>query len=167
MVDRSMVTTTHKAAESHATRSRERAVGGSMKTDLAELYSMTNRTHTTYSPSSQSRLLTCSPPPNKLASSPPLPPPPPPPPPPQPPSPATTSSRVSQDAATNVSCCIPDTHSHKVSALVYLLHKVKMMMMMMSFICSCRIQKEEPSSIYTLRKVRTIRGCLEGLPLMI
>ena len=40
-------------------------------------------------------------------------------------------------------------------------------MMMMSFICSCRNQKEEPSSIYTLRKVRTIRGCLEGLTLMI
>ena len=42
-----------------------------------------------------------------------------------------------------------------------------MMMMMMSFICSCRNKKEEPSSIYTLRKVRTIRGCLEGLTLMI
>ena len=28
-------------------------------------------------------------------------------------------------------------------------------------------QKYEPSSIYTLRKVRTIRGCLEGLALMI
>ena len=28
-------------------------------------------------------------------------------------------------------------------------------------------QKEEQSSIYTLRKVRTIRGCLEGLTLMI
>ena len=28
-------------------------------------------------------------------------------------------------------------------------------------------QKWEPSSIYTLRKVRTIRGCLEGLTLMI
>ena len=41
------------------------------------------------------------------------------------------------------------------------------MMMMMSFICSCRNKKEEPSSIYTLRKVRTIRGCLEGLTLMI
>jgi hypothetical protein len=39
--------------------------------------------------------------------------------------------------------------------------------MMMSFICSCRNKKEEPSSIYTLRKVRTIRGCLEGLTLMI
>ena len=39
--------------------------------------------------------------------------------------------------------------------------------MMMSFICSCRNKKEEPSSIYTLRKVRTIRGCLEGLALMI
>ena len=39
--------------------------------------------------------------------------------------------------------------------------------MMMSFICSCRNKKEEPSSIYTFRKVRTIRGCLEGLALMI
>ena len=39
--------------------------------------------------------------------------------------------------------------------------------MMMSFICSCRNKKEEQSSIYTLRKVRTIRGCLEGLTLMI
>jgi hypothetical protein len=39
--------------------------------------------------------------------------------------------------------------------------------MMMSFICSCRNKKEEPSSIYTFRKVRTIRGCLEGLTLMI
>jgi hypothetical protein len=29
-------------------------------------------------------------------------------------------------------------------------------MMMMSFICSCRNKKKEPSSIYTLRKVRTI-----------
>jgi hypothetical protein len=38
---------------------------------------------------------------------------------------------------------------------------------MMSFICSCRNKKEEPSSIYTLRKVCTIRGCLEGLTLMI
>jgi hypothetical protein len=28
--------------------------------------------------------------------------------------------------------------------------------MMMSFICSCRNKKKEPSSIYTLRKVRTI-----------
>ena len=28
-------------------------------------------------------------------------------------------------------------------------------------------QKFEPSSIYTFRKVRTIRGCLEGLALMI
>ena len=35
------------------------------------------------------------------------------------------------------------------------------------FICSCRNKKEEPSSIYTLRKVRTIRGCLEGLTLII
>ena len=39
--------------------------------------------------------------------------------------------------------------------------------MMMSFICSYRNKKEEPSSIYTLRKVRAIRGCLEGLTLMI
>ncbi len=30
-----------------------------------------------------------------------------------------------------------------------------------------RNQKQEPSSIYTLRKVRTVRGCLEGLALMI
>jgi hypothetical protein len=29
------------------------------------------------------------------------------------------------------------------------------------------VKKEEQSSIYTLRKVRTIRGCLEGLTLMI
>jgi hypothetical protein len=28
-------------------------------------------------------------------------------------------------------------------------------------------QKKEPSSIYTLRKIRTIRSCLEGLTLMI
>jgi hypothetical protein len=46
-------------------------------------------------------------------------------------------------------------------------HKSKQMMMMMSFICSCRNKKEEPSSICTLRRVRTIRGCLEGLTLMI
>jgi hypothetical protein len=39
--------------------------------------------------------------------------------------------------------------------------------MMMSFICSCRNKTEEPSSIYTLRKVPTIRGSLEGLTLMI
>ena len=38
---------------------------------------------------------------------------------------------------------------------------------MMSLICSCRNKKEEPSSIYTFRKVRTLRGCLEGLALMI
>jgi hypothetical protein len=37
----------------------------------------------------------------------------------------------------------------------------------MSFICSRRNKKEEPSSIYTLRKVCTKRGCLEGLTLMI
>jgi hypothetical protein len=37
------------------------------------------------------------------------------------------SLRVSQDAATNVICCISDTHSHNVSALVYLLHKVKIL----------------------------------------
>jgi hypothetical protein len=43
----------------------------------------------------------------------------------------------------------------------------RQMQMMMSFICSCRNKKEEPSSIYTLRKVRSIRGCLEGLTLMI
>ena len=29
-------------------------------------------------------------------------------------------------------------------------------MMMMSFICSCRNKKEEPSSMYTFRKLRTI-----------
>ena len=40
-------------------------------------------------------------------------------------------------------------------------------MMMMSFICFCRNKKEEPGSIYTLRKVRTIRGGLEGLAQMI
>ena len=40
-------------------------------------------------------------------------------------------------------------------------------LMMMSFICSCRNKKEEQSSIYTLRKVHTILGCLEGLSLMI
>ena len=28
---------------------------------------------------------------------------------------------------TNVRCCIPDTHSHKVSAQVYLLPKVKIL----------------------------------------
>jgi hypothetical protein len=32
---------------------------------------------------------------------------------------------LSQDTTTNLSCCIPDTHSRKVSALVYLLPKVK------------------------------------------
>ena len=36
-----------------------------------------------------------------------------------------------------------------------------------SFICSCRNKQWEPSSTYTLRKVRTIRGCLKGLILMI
>ena len=36
-------------------------------------------------------------------------------------------------------------------------------LMMMAFICSCRNKKLEPSSIYTFRKVHTIRGCLEGL----
>jgi len=40
-------------------------------------------------------------------------------------------------------------------------------MMIMSFLCSCRNKKEESSSIYTFRKVRTIRGSLEGLALMI
>jgi len=40
-------------------------------------------------------------------------------------------------------------------------------MMMMSLICSCRNKKQEPTSMYTFRKVRTIRGCLEGLALMI
>jgi hypothetical protein len=33
---------------------------------------------------------------------------------------------------------------------------------MMSFICSCRNKIEEPSSIDTLRKVRTIRGITGG-----
>ena len=50
-----------------------------------------------------------------------------------------------------------------LSALEQLAFKIpekgfKVGMMMMSFICSCRNKKEEPSSIYTLRKVRTIRG---------
>jgi hypothetical protein len=41
--------------------------------------------------------------------------------------------------------------------------------MMMSFICFCRNKKAKNRSQapYTLRKVRTIRGCLEGLALMI
>ncbi len=41
------------------------------------------------------------------------------------------------------------------------------LVMMMSFICSCRNNKLESSSMYTLRKVHTIRGCLEDLTLMI
>jgi hypothetical protein len=35
--------------------------------------------------------------------------------------------------------------------------------MIMSFICSCRNKKSEPIFMYTFRKVRTMRGCLEGL----
>jgi hypothetical protein len=38
----------------------------------------------------------------------------------------------------------------------------KAVWMMMSFICSYRNKNQDSSSIYTLRKVRTIRGCLEG-----
>jgi hypothetical protein len=34
-------------------------------------------------------------------------------------------------------------------------------LMMMSFICSCRNKKEEPSSIYTLRKVGAARALLQ------
>jgi hypothetical protein len=34
---------------------------------------------------------------------------------------------------------------------------------MMAFICSCRNKIGAELHIYTLRKVRTIRGCLEGL----
>jgi hypothetical protein len=48
-----------------------------------------------------------------------------------------------------------------------MVQRMLQLLMIMSFICSCRNKKEEPSSIYTLRKVRTIRGCLEGLTLMI
>ena len=51
--------------------------------------------------------------------------------------------------------------------LYSVLHTCQTLVMMMSFICSCRNRKEEPISIYTFRKVRTIRGCLEGLTLMI
>jgi hypothetical protein len=39
-------------------------------------------------------------------------------------------------------------------------------MMMMSFICSCR-NKNQPPNLYTPRVLPTIRGCLEGLALMV
>ena len=45
-----------------------------------------------------------------------------------------------------------------LTVCLYLLCACDSAMMMRSFICSCRNKKEEPSSIYTLRKVRTIRG---------
>ena len=53
-----------------------------------------------------------------------------------------------------------------VSGQIIAILKV-VLMIMMSFICSCRNKKKEPSSIYTLSKIRTIRGCFEVLTLMI
>jgi len=59
-------------------------------------------------------------------------------------------------------CTMPDCVNIQTDMV-----QIRPSMMIMSFICSCRNKKEEPSSIYTLRKVRTIRGSLEGLVLMI
>ena len=74
------------------------------------------------------------------------------------------SLRVSQGAATNVSGCIPDTHSHKVSALdddiFYLfLQKQKIALGHIPFGYS--------PSLYLLPKVKISRTLENLLPLMV
>jgi hypothetical protein len=59
-------------------------------------------------------------------------------------------------------CTMPDCVNIQTDMV-----QIRPSMMIMSFLCSCRNKKEGQISIYTLRQVRTIRGSLEGLALMI